>query len=93
VLAFRALFYKMTTLQELIKEFEAIKETKCKSIQELVFFDAVLAIIESKYLSKERELVIDSFLSGKRFSDGNRYAPNASLDIAEKWFSDTHTVS
>ncbi len=83
----------MTTLQELIKEFENIKNTKCKTLQETMFFDGVLAIIESKYLNKERELFIDSFLAGKRFSDGDKYAPNASFDIAEKWFNDTHAIS
>ena len=80
----------MTAIQELIKEFENIKETKCKTLQEMVFFDGVLAIIESKYLSKERDILIDSFLSGKRLSDGDTYAPNASLDIANKWFDDLH---
>jgi hypothetical protein len=28
-----------TTIQELIKEFENIKETKCKTLQEMVFFE------------------------------------------------------
>jgi predicted ribosome quality control (RQC) complex YloA/Tae2 family protein len=46
-----------TTLQELIKEFENIKETKCKTLQEMVFFDGVLAIIEGKYLEKEKNQI------------------------------------
>lgn len=82
----------MTVIQDLIKEFENIKETKCKSFQEMVFFDGILAIIESTYLEKEKDQIIDSFLSGKRFSDGNQYAPNSSLDIANKWFDDTHVI-
>jgi hypothetical protein len=76
----------MTTIKELIKEFENIKLTKCKTIQEMMFFDGVLAIIEGKYIEKEKEQMITCFLSGKRFSDGERYAPLASLDIAEEWF-------
>jgi hypothetical protein len=46
---------RITILQELIKEFENIKQTKCKTIQEMLFFDGVLAIIESKYIEKEME--------------------------------------
>jgi hypothetical protein len=49
----------MTTLQELIKEFESIKKTKCKTLQKMMFFDGVLAIIESKYLEKEKRNLID----------------------------------
>jgi hypothetical protein len=29
---------QLTPIQELIKEFENIKETKCKTLQEVVFF-------------------------------------------------------
>lgn len=47
-----------TTIQELIKELEGIKETKCKTLQEVVFFDGVLAIIEGKYLEKEKNNLI-----------------------------------
>jgi hypothetical protein len=45
----------MTTIQELIKEFENIKETKYKTLQEVIFFDGVLSIIKAKYLEKEKE--------------------------------------
>ena len=45
----------MTVIQELISEFEEIKKTKCKTLQEVIFFDGVLAIIEGKYLKKEQE--------------------------------------
>ena len=79
----------MTTIKELIKEFENIKQTKCSTFQEVIFFDGILAIIEGKYLEKEKEQMITCFLSGKRFSDGERYAPLASLNIAEEWFK-TH---
>ncbi len=42
-------------LQELIEELEVFKNTRCKSMQEVIFFDGVLAIIESKYLQREYE--------------------------------------
>ena len=41
----------------LIEEFENIKHTQCKTLQEMVFFDGVLAIVESKYLEKEKNHV------------------------------------
>lgn len=47
-------------MQELIEEFEIIKTTKCKTLQEMIFFDGILAIIESKYLEKEKEQIIEA---------------------------------
>jgi hypothetical protein len=44
----------MTVIQELISEFEEIKKTKCKTLQEVIFFNGVLSIIEGKYLKKEQ---------------------------------------
>lgn len=43
-----------TLIQQLIEEFETIQKTKCKTMQEVVFFDGVLAIIDG-YLAKEKE--------------------------------------
>ena len=54
-----------TAMQELIEEFEIIKTTKCKTLQEMIFFDGILAIIESKYLEKEKEQIIDAYEDGK----------------------------
>lgn len=48
-----------TTLQELIEELEIIKKTKCKTLQEVMFFDGVLAIIESEFLEKEKSNLIN----------------------------------
>jgi hypothetical protein len=50
-----------TAIQELIDELEIIKTTKCKTLQEMIFFDGILAIIESKYLEKEKEQIIDAY--------------------------------
>jgi uncharacterized protein YfbU (UPF0304 family) len=74
----------MTTLQELIKEFEDIKQTKCKTLQEVMFFDGVLAIIEGKYIEKEKEQIIQAFLKGK-FEGGSRF-DDASKEYYEKLF-------
>ena len=57
-----------TAMQELIEEFEIIKTTKCKTLQEMIFFDGILAIIESKYLEKEKEQIIDAFEQGIEFA-------------------------
>ena len=70
-----------TTLQELIEEFEDIKKNKCKTLQEVIFFDGVLAIIESRYLEKEKAQIIAAYnqdLYGglnenHKFSDGIEY--------------------
>jgi folate-dependent tRNA-U54 methylase TrmFO/GidA len=55
---------KQTVLQELISEFEEIKKTKCKTLQEVIFFDGVLAIIEAKYLDKEKQQIKDAYSQG-----------------------------
>ena len=69
---------QLTPIQELIKEFENIKETKCNTLQEVVFFDGVLAIIESKYLAKEKKVIIDTYdcngvVNGKLCGNGKQY--------------------
>ena len=68
-------------MQELIEEFEIIKTTKCKTLQEMIFFDGILAIIESKYLEKEKEQIIDAFLEGK---------VNHSRDWAIEYYNQTY---
>ena len=62
-----------TAMQELIEEFEIIKTTKCKTLQEMIFFDGILAIIESKYLEKEKEQIINAYTNGygASFIDGD----------------------
>ena len=49
-----------TALTQLIEEFTLIKTTKCKSLQEVMFFDGVLAIIEAKYLPIEKQQIVDA---------------------------------
>ena len=55
----------MTVLQELMKEFENIKLTKCKTMQEMMFFDGVLAIIEGKYIEKEKQQIVEAHAVGR----------------------------
>lgn len=53
-----------TVVQQLIDKFTFIKENKCKSVQELIFFDGVLAIIQSgKYLELEQRQIEDTYAS------------------------------
>lgn len=59
-----------TAIQEMISEFEEIQKTKCKSLQEVVFFTGILAIIESKYLEKERSQIVYAYSKGCEESSG-----------------------
>lgn len=55
---------KQTAMQELIAEFTDTQRNKCKTAQEVLFFDGVLAIIETKYLSKERKQIEEAAFEG-----------------------------
>ena len=72
----------MTTIQELINELEYIQENDCKTLQERVFFDGVLAIINAKYIDKEKEQITLAFLKGK-FEGGDKFS-DASKEYYEK---------
>jgi len=52
-----------TAMQELIINLENIKENKCKSFQEVVFFTWVLSIFDS-YFEKEKQQIIDAWDDG-----------------------------
>lgn len=51
-------------------------------------FSKASEFIMNKKRGQDREVIIQAFLSGKKFSDGDQFAPNASLDIANKWYDD-----
>ena len=53
-----------TAIEQLIAECEDIKKTKCKTFQEVVFFDAILVVIESKYLAIEKEQIKEAYKTG-----------------------------
>lgn len=74
-----------TAMQEMIEEFEIIKTTKCKTLQEMIFFDGILAIIESKYLEKERKQHETTFHRGINIG-----AFNPELDIEGRKESAKH---
>ena len=67
-------------MQELIEEFEIIKTTKCKTLQEMIFFDGILAIIESKYLEKEKEQIQKAFSDGQETPINHPTLPHYSRD-------------
>ena len=67
-------------MQELIEEFEIIKTTKCKTLQEMIFFDGILAIIESKYLEKEKEQIKKAFSDGQETPINHPTLPHYSND-------------
>jgi hypothetical protein len=69
-----------TAMQELIEEFEIIKTTKCKTLQEMIFFDGILAIIESKYLEKEKEQIQKAFSDGQETPINHPTLPHYSRD-------------
>jgi hypothetical protein len=55
-----------TPMQELIEQLETIKNNNCKTISEVIFFDGILAVIEAgKYLEKEKELFVNTFIDGE----------------------------
>lgn len=70
-----------TALQQLIDEFVEIKNTKCKTLQEVMFFDGVLAIIDAKYLEKEKGQIVAAYDQGlyggiigeRKFESGTEY--------------------
>ena len=51
-------------------------------------FSKASEFIMNNKREQDREVIIQAFLSGKKFSDGENFAPNASLDIANKWYDD-----
>lgn len=53
-----------TAVQLMIEEFTSIKENKCKTLMEQLFFDGVLAIIETKYLELEKKQLIEAYEEG-----------------------------
>ena len=71
---------------------ESLKVFDDRDIFELIDIRNKIKIIKFKTIDKkidnDREVIIQAFLSGKKFSDGEQFAPNASLDIANKWYDE-----
>lgn len=44
-----------TVVQQIIEKFEHIQKNDCKTLPEHIFFDGVLAILESVYLDIEKQ--------------------------------------
>jgi len=66
-----------TLIQEVILDIEGIKKNHAKTVKEAIFFDAILAILEVKYLPKEKQQIIE-IVSDFR-----------ARDTAEKYFNET----
>lgn len=71
-----------TVIQELISEFETIQENHCKTLQERIFFDGVISIIESKYIQKEKCQIIESVDYGKKYHESFDFT-------AEQYYNET----
>jgi N-acetyl-anhydromuramyl-L-alanine amidase AmpD len=71
----------MTTIKELIKDLKTIKQKEGKTLQDLLFFDGVVAIIESKYIEKEKEQIISAFNQGYREGEIQEY--NSENDVSQ----------
>jgi len=66
-----------TAIRELIEKFEFIQNNHCKTLQERIFFDGVLAITET-FLEKEKQQIIEAAMVGVNydtspFKDANDY--------------------
>ena len=72
-----------TAIQQLISECENIKNTQCKTLQEVVFFDAILVVIESKYLAIEKEQIKEAYDAGRIDGDW----PSS---VSEKYYIETY---
>lgn len=53
-----------TAVQQIIEKFEHIQKNDCKTLPEVVFFDGVLAILESVYLGIEKKQIIEAHDAG-----------------------------
>lgn len=62
-----------TVVQQIIEKFEQIQKNDCKTLAEVVFFDGVLAILQSVYLDIERDQLIDFGLKVKNESGLEAY--------------------
>lgn len=72
-------------MQELIEEFEIIKTTKCKTLQEMIFFDGILAIIESKYLEKEKEQMLNFYMWMRMNENTEKYLDYSDEDMFSEY--------
>ena len=74
---------KKTAVQQIIEKFEYIKENHCKSLQEVVFFDGILAVLESgKYKEMEKEQIMNAWMHG--FEENQPY-----IDSSEDYYNET----
>jgi len=74
-----------TPMQELIEKFETIQKNDCKTVQEVVFFDGVLAICDG-FVEKEKKAICDAYTEGEEliYKGLRKMFPNLDFSEAEK---------
>ena len=80
---------KQTAVQQMITEFTDIQRNKCKALQEVLFFDGVLAIIEAKYLPLEREQIEEAFEYGEKFSEDYLDSDDWRIPCSSNYYTQT----
>ena len=73
-----------TAMCQLIDEFERIKENDCKHLHEVIFFDGVISIIESKFFEIEKNQM------RKIYNQGGTWASEIG---SEEFFDQDYTQS
>lgn len=53
-----------TAVQQIIEKFEYIQKNDCKTLPEVIFFDGVLAILETEFLKIEKDQIKRAFNVG-----------------------------
>lgn len=77
-----------TAVQQIIEKFEHIQKNDCKTLPEVVFFDGVIAIIESEFLEKERHQIFEAVKYG--FNDANKPFLDRDVSFAN-YYNETFT--
>lgn len=75
-----------TVVQQIIEKFEHIQKNDCKTLSEHIFFDGVLAILQSVYMDIERDQLINFGLKVK-----NEAGPEAYVEIRDLYTSTFET--
>jgi len=73
-----------TAIQQVIEKFEHIQKNDCKTLPEVVFFNGVLAILETVYLDVEKHQIMDAY----KYAEDVAYAD--SEYSAEQYFNEKY---
>lgn len=84
-----------TVVQQIIEKFEYIQKNDCKTLPEHIFFDGVLAILESVYLDIEKQQIIDAYENYEKTyidEDGNLDIKSGELFYKETFETNKETL-